>query len=205
MSNPPMVFLRRSPIYWSAGTYDWMLRLLYGDAHSRVLEQVSNLIPDGSSVCDVCCGTGQLYFQFLKTKGCDYVGLDGNASFVGSLENKGVRARLCEIRSDPIEEADFVTVCSSFYHFYHQREEVLAKLRAAARIAVIISEPLENLSSYSLRPISVLARWLTNPGIAEYRERFDLETFREFAESNGASQFIHQSGDKNALAVFPAP
>ena len=204
MSKPPMRFLRRSPIYWSAQTYDWMLRLLYGEAHFRVLAQVSGLIPEGSSVCDVCCGTGQLYLRHLKSKGCDYIGLDGNAGFVRSLANKGARARLCEVRSDSIEPADFVTVCSSFYHFYHQREEVLAKLRAAARIAVIISEPVQNLSSNPLRPISILARWLTNPGIAEYRDRFDLETFQEFAESNGASQFIHQPGDKNALAVFPA-
>jgi len=107
------------------------------------------------------------------------------------------------VRSEPIEPADYVTVCSSFYHFYDRRDEVLSRLRAAARVEVIVSEPIENLSSGSFRPMASLANRLSNPGLGEYRKRFDLQTFRSFAEAHRASRFIHEEGDKDVLAVFP--
>ena len=43
---------------------------------------------------------------------------------------------------------------------------------------------------------------LTDPGVGEYGERFDLDAFRAFAELHGASEFIHQPGQRNAIAVF---
>jgi len=191
-----------SPLYWSARGYDWTMRLLYGRGHSRMLSRVSDLIADGSSVSDVCCGTAQLYRQHLRRKGCAYIGLDANPRFVAALRRRGIEARLCDVRSEPIEPADYVTVCSSFYHFYDRRDEVLNRLRAAARIEVIVSEPIENLSSGSFRPLASLASRLSNPGLGEYRKRFDLQTFRGFAEAHRASRFIHEPADKNALAVF---
>jgi hypothetical protein len=125
-----------------------------------------------------------------------------NPRFVAALRRTGIEARLCDVRSESIEQADYVTVCSSFYHFYDRRDEVLNRLRAAARVEVIVSEPIENLSSGSFRPMASLANRLSNPGLGEYRKRFDPQTFRTFAETHRASRFIHEQGDKNALAVF---
>jgi hypothetical protein len=63
-------------------------------------------------------------------------------------------------------------------------------MKAAARRAVIISEPIRNPSS----PDSWLGRvaiHLSNPGVGEYGERFDLPELRALASAHGVSEFLH--------------
>jgi SAM-dependent methyltransferase len=182
-----------------------VIRAIYGGVHVRMLEGVSERIREGSSVTDVCCGTAQLYRWHLRGKARSYLGLDGNQIFIAGLKRRGVAADLCDVRSGPIEAADYITVCSAFYHFYDRRDEIFAKLLAAARVAVIISEPIENMSSFRFRPLAALANWFSNPGIGEHDKRFNLDAFRSFSEQHGCTHFLHQPGEKYALAVFQAP
>ena len=78
-----------SPIYWSATGYDLVMRALYGRGYSRLYSDVAALIPDGASVTDVCCGTARLYRDFLKARGCRYVGLDYNPILVRAARRAG--------------------------------------------------------------------------------------------------------------------
>src|SRR5262249_38064517 len=114
-----------------------------------------------------------------------------------------VPTRLFDVRTDPIPTADYVTMCSSFYHMRRQEDAMLARMRAAAREAVVISEPVQNVSTSLPGPLGRLAAWATNPGAGEYDERYDLATFRAFAERHGATVFAHAPGERNAVAVFP--
>ena len=98
--------------------------------------------------------------------------------------------------------ADFVVMCSSLYHFFDKRNEVLATLRDAADEAVIISEPVRNLTSHPFVPIRKLATWLTNPGAGTAESRFDPQSFRDFAFDNNASDYFHEAVDRQAIAVF---
>jgi hypothetical protein len=185
--------------------YDWLIHAIYGDVHVRMLEGVSDQIREDSSVTDVCCGTAQLYRWHLRGKVRSYLGLDCNPSFVAGLQRRGVESDFCDARSGPIEAADYITMCSAFYHFYDRQDEIFDKLLAAARVAVIISEPIENMSYFRFRPLAALANWFSNPGVGDYKKRFDLDTFRSFSERHGCSHFLHQPGEKYALAVFQAP
>jgi SAM-dependent methyltransferase len=191
-----------SPIYWSATGYDLVMRALYGRSYSRLYADVAALIPDGASVTDVCCGTARLYRDFLRARGCRYVGLDYNPVLVRAARRAGTDARVFDLRRDQPPRADFVVMCSSFYHFFDSRTEVLATLLAAANDAVIISEPVHNLTSHPFPPIKKVATWLTNPGRGSFEARFDPQTFRDFARDNGATDCFHEASSRQAIAVF---
>ena len=160
------------------------------------------MIPAGSSVTDICCGTARLYRSFLREKDCAYLGLDANGHFIMSTKRMGIPSKLHDASADPIEPADYVVMCNSFYHFYDEKEDLLDRMRAAARKAVILSEPVRNMSSHGFGPLARLSNWLTNPGIGDYTRRFDPESFRRFAEKGGAAEFHYEDGDRNAIAVF---
>jgi len=178
------------------------MRALYGRSYSRLYEDVGALIPNGASVTDVCCGTARLYRDVLQSRGCRYVGLDYNPILVRAVCRAGVDARVFDVRRDKPPRADFVVMCSSLYHFFDRRNEVLATLRDAADEAVIISEPVRNLTSHPFPPISKLATLLTNPGAGSAESRFDPQSFRDFAFDNHASDYFHEPVDRQAIAVF---
>jgi glycosyltransferase involved in cell wall biosynthesis len=194
----------RSPIYWSARGYDAVMRALYGDELARIHAQVAAAIPEGSSVVDVCAGTCRLYFDHLSRKRCDYLGLDANGHFVMAARNRGARASIFDLVEEVVPSADYVVMCSSFYHFHRRREEIFDKLMSAARKALIISEPVENLSSHPVRALGWIANKLTDPGIGDFEYRYDRASFESFARGRGAREIEYRPGDKNALAVFVA-
>ncbi|MBI5524855.1 MAG: glycosyltransferase [Deltaproteobacteria bacterium] len=192
----------RSPIYWSAVGYDAVMSALYGRELGGVLAAIADRIPEKASVVDVCAGTCRLYLDFLRQKGCSYLGLDANGHFVMAARNRGVGARLFDVRSDRVPEADYVVMSSSFYHFHRRQREVFARLKRAAGKAVIISEPVRNLSALPIPVVGRVANLLTDPGVGDFDYRFDPDGFRAFAERNGAAEFAYREGDRNAIAVF---
>jgi glycosyltransferase involved in cell wall biosynthesis len=193
----------KSPIYWTCTGYDLLMRALYGSGYHESYAAVAQRIPEGASVVDVCCGTAYLYRGLLAGGTGSYVGLDFNGHFVMGARKRGVAVRLFDVLTDPIPSADYVVMCSSFYHVRSQADRVLARLRAAARRAVIVSEPVRNLSTSLPGWAGRLAGALTNPGGGEYTARYDLDGFREFAARNGASEIAHEVEQRNAVAVFP--
>ena len=67
---------------------------------------------------------------------------------------------------------------------------------------MILSEPVENLTSGGSSPVGRLLRPFTNPGVGNYRFRYDLESFRIFAEREGANEIEFEPGWRNAIAIF---
>jgi hypothetical protein len=196
-----MSLLNKSPIYWNSTGFDLVMRSLYGDALARTYGAVADRIESGASVADLCCGTARLFRDHLRARGCAYVGLDFNSQFVLQMRREGVETRFFNALTDDVPSADYVTMISSFYHFRRSAEEVLDRMRSSARRGVIISEPVKNMSSHP-SPLGGVAAWLTNPGVGEYDQRFDLATFEAFSRQNGASEFSYRPGDRNAIAVF---
>lgn len=201
-----LAMLGRSPIYWSRRGYDFVMKLLYRGDLAAVSEQVAQQIPTGASVADVCCGTATLYFNQLQGRRdpeASYLGLDANGHFVMALRRLGIRTKRFDLLKEDVPEADYVVMCSSLYHFRAQETDIFNKLKKAARCAVIISEPVQNLSSHRFRPLAAFANFLTTPGTgADHQFRYDAESFRRFAEEHGASRIEFAPGARNALAVF---
>jgi hypothetical protein len=114
---------------------------------------------------------------------------------------RGVDVRWFNLLTDPVPAADYVVMASSLYHFADRADEILDKLRRAARRAVIISEPVRNLSDLPLVGGAMAA--LTSAGVGDNEQRFNLTTFTALARRHGVD-VAHESGDRNAIAVFPA-
>jgi SAM-dependent methyltransferase len=190
-------------VYWTGHGYNLTMRVLYGGDYARVEAAVAARIADGASVVDVCCGTARLHREFLRARGCSYLGLDFNGDFVMHARRRGTDARWFDLERDPLPSADYVVICSSLYHFTNRADEIVTKLRRAARRAVIISEPVKNLSQ--LPALGRLAAALTDPGTGDgdgHRRRFDLATFSALVERHGGT-VVHGAGERNALAEIP--
>lgn len=190
----------KSPIYWTGHGYDLVMRALYGQQYKATYAAVAAQIPDGASVVDVCCGTARLYQDFLRPRGCVYLGLDYNADFVMHARHRGVDARWVNLLTDPIPVADYVVMCSSLYHFGAQLDDIVAKMSRACRKGVIISEPVRNLSDAPL--IGGLVASFTDPGVGAYTMRFNLDSFRALTARHGG-KLLHADGDRNAVAILP--
>ena len=94
-------------------------------------------------------------------------------------------------------------MCSSLYHFGAEVDDVIEKLRRAARRAVVISEPVRNLSDAPV--VGRLFAALTNPGVGTFNARFDLDRFAALVARHGG-ELSHDPGARNAIGVFaPEP
>jgi glycosyltransferase involved in cell wall biosynthesis len=195
--------LGTSPLYWTGVGYDLAMRLLYGRALSGLYAEVAERIPGGASVVDVCAGTARLEREFLRGRGCRYLGLDWNGHLLMSARRRGAEVRRFDLFEEEVPEADYVVMCASFYHFHERETEILARLRRAARKAVIVSEPVVNWTSGPPAPVARWLRALTKAGVGDHRFRYDAESFRRFAERHGAVEYEHPPGARHALAVFP--
>ena len=189
----------KSPIYRHPVLYQLAMRIVYGRWFEERFRAVADAIPDGMSVGDVCCGDGYLYRRFLSRRNIDYLGLDINATFVHWLVRRGVNARVCDVRFDPIPEADIILMQASLYQFIPSHENILRKLVNAARKCVIVTEPVRNLSASGNPFLSWLGRRLTDPGTGEAPHRFNEETLRHILTPYSVDQFEPIAGGREIL------
>src|SRR6266851_6442840 len=107
-----------SLIYHNAFIYEGLMRVLYGSGYNGRFQTVADLIPEGGSVLDVCCGPGTLFHRYLKRKGVRYTGLDINAGFVARLSASGAVGLVWNLQeSRPLPPAEYVVKQASLYHF----------------------------------------------------------------------------------------
>ena len=161
-------------IYRSAAVYDLLMRVLYGRHHRARSRVLADLIPQGASVLDLCCGPGFLYERHLRARGVTYLGLDLNPRFVARVRRLGGEGRVCDLREPgDLPKADVVVMQSSLYHFLPDVDPVLDRMERAARRLVIVAEPIRNAASSRNPLLAALARWQTDPGVGAQAKRFD--------------------------------
>ncbi len=174
---------RRSPIYRSAALYELTMLALYRRHRDARLRAVAEQIPAGARVVEACCGPGLLYRRHLRRKGVEYVGLDISPAFVRRLRRAGVDARLWDLRDPrPLPTADFVVMQGSLYQFLPDAGRVVDRMLAAAAEAVVLAEPVHNLTRGPLT--GALAR-LGDPGTGPTPHRFDERALDELLAGYG--------------------
>lgn len=173
-------------LYRDRRIYRGVLRLLYGDALARRERIVARLVPRGASVVDVCCGDAAIA---RRLPGRRYLGLDASEAFVRDLSRSGVPVRRLDVSMETVPEADVVLMLGSLYQFLPRADAVLARLRSAARLRVVIAEPYANLAQSRFAPVRALAKRLTVPGGAGSSERrFDEPTLWALLQRHGATE-----------------
>lgn len=196
-----------SLIYKSAEIYELAMLLLYGRHYPSRYRAIAELIPQGASVLDLCCGPALLYQRYLKAKSVEYTGLDLNAKFIDRLNRQGGCGKVWDLRNDePLPAADYAIMQASLYHFLPDASEIVNRMLQAARKRVIIAEPIRNLATSKSRLLSVLGRLSTNPGSGEQHLRFDEASLAEFfsAYASRIVQSFTIAGDREKVYVLDA-
>jgi SAM-dependent methyltransferase len=177
-----------SLIYRSATVYDLVMRLLYGRHYHHRSQCIADLVSEGASVLDLCCGPGFLYERNLRRKHVDYLGLDVNPRFVRRVEGLGARAEVRDLRRvQTLPQADFVIMQASLYQFLPDVGLILERMHAAASVSVIVAEPVRNLSSSRIPIVAALAKGWTDPGLGTGRLRFDETSLDAVFQDRGWS------------------
>jgi hypothetical protein len=180
---------RPSPIYKNPYLYQLFMRLLYGRFFEVRFSCISDQIPNGVSVVDVCAGNVYLYSKYLKMKAVQYLSLDNSPEFINWANKYNVNAQIFDLRNDPLPRGDFVVMMASLYQFLPEARVIIKKLIESACDKVIISEPVSNLSSSQIGFIARLAHLLSIPyNVSPYYSgvRFTqtslVELFNSFTE-----------------------
>jgi SAM-dependent methyltransferase len=162
-----------SPIYRRAWLYEVVMRALYGRHYEQRFSAVAALIPPRSSVLELCCGPGALYRRHLAGKEIRYRGLDVNPRFVERVAEADADADVWDLRAaTPLPTADYVVMQASLYHFLDDDRALVERMLDAASVAVIIAEPIHNVSA-GQGWLSRLAAALTDPGTGPQPDRYD--------------------------------
>jgi SAM-dependent methyltransferase len=199
--------VKTSVIYRNRITYELLMRALYGRYYTARFRAIAELIPDGATVVDVCCGPATLYTRYLRKKSVDYLGLDINDRFIGRLNEAGGRGEVRDLHDNrPLPEANFVIMQASLYHFLPEARPVIDRMLAAAGSQVIIAEPVRNMATSDNQVLATLGRRLTNPGNGAQALRFTEarldELFREYAPRVVRQSLI--AGGREKLYVLNA-
>jgi ubiquinone/menaquinone biosynthesis C-methylase UbiE len=87
-------------IYRSSSLYELAMLALYGRHYGSRYRAIAELVPNGSSVLDLCCGPALLYHRYLRQKLVRYTGLDVNTDFIDRLTRRGASGQVWDLRSD---------------------------------------------------------------------------------------------------------
>ena len=188
-------------VYGNVWTYRSVMYLLYRRQYRQKYETVAERIPPGSEVLDLCCGEGYLA-QLLAEKEIRYMGLDTNRRFVEWGQRQGLDLRLADVRHTDLPEADYVCCLSSLYHFLPDPDALLARMYRAARKAVILSEPVENVSASRHRWLRKLAVTLTSVEGKRFSDRFDEPRFRGLVRTIPAKRTDIFRAGRECLAIL---
>jgi SAM-dependent methyltransferase len=168
-------------IYRSSSLYELAMLALYGRHYGSRYRAIAELVPNGSSVLDLCCGPALLYHRYLRHKSVRYTGLDVNAEFIDRLTRRGASGQVRDLRSEEaLPEADYVIMQASLYHFLPDPSPVMDRMLRAARRQVIVSEPIRNLSSSDSRLVALVGKLLTDPGVGNHTQRFNETSLDQF-------------------------
>jgi len=160
-------------VYRSAALYEAVMRVLYGRHYGARQRAIAALIPEDSTVLELCCGPGTLYRRHLAGKRVRYLGLDINQGFLRRVRRSGAEAREWDVRSpDPLPPADYVLMQASLYHFMDDPRPLIRRMVAAARREVILAEPVHNVAKQP-GPLGAIAARLTDPGTGPQPDRYD--------------------------------
>jgi SAM-dependent methyltransferase len=150
------------------------MRSLYRQDYGTRYRLIADLIPNNSTVLDLCCGPGTLYKNYLRQKSVEYFGIDLNSRFVTQVKDLGAEGRVQNLHETmPLPAAQYVVMQASLYHFLPDAVPILKRMRDAATRALIISEPINNFAKSSVGVLRKISASLTDVGRGPETERFN--------------------------------
>jgi SAM-dependent methyltransferase len=194
-----------SLIYRNALVYELAMLGLYGRHYRARYRAVAGLIPDRSSVIDLCCGPGVLFDRYLRDRSIDYTGIDVSPRFVARVNRQGGRGLLDDLGAGrPLPEGDTIVMQAGLYQFLPDPGPIVRRMLLAARERVIIAEPVRNLATSSNRWLAAVARRLTGPAPRVSPARYTEASFDAFLARLGVrvTWSFHVPGGREKVVVL---
>ena len=154
------------------------MRVLYGRYYAARDAAVAAHVPDGASVLELCCGPARLYERELRGRIGPYVAIDASERFVARLRRRGIDARRGDAATAELPVADIVVMQAGLYHFLPAADAMLRRMRAAARAAVIVAEPVRNLAASGNGLLARLGAGASATAEGAQPQRFDAASLR---------------------------
>jgi len=193
--------------YRNAYLYEALMVCLYGRHYWARYETIADLIPQGSSVLDLCCGPAILFDRYLRHKSVEYTGLDLSAPFIKRLNERGGYGQVWNIRDDkPLPEADYVIMHASLYQFLPDAGPVMDRMLQAAKVQVIVSEPVRNLADSKLALVRKLSQKFTDAGDGKSAHRFTEASLERFLDPYlpQVEKTLHTPGGREKVVMLKA-
>lgn len=172
--------------------------MLWDRPLSSTRKKVADLIPSGSSVIDIACGTGEFCFELAAQKNCYVLGIDLSPRMIKFARKRNrydtVRFESCDatdLADFGISEFDFATILLLLHEV--TRPVQVAAVKEALRVAkkTIIVESLaplpKNVHGMSLHIVEAIG------GLRHYR------SFTDFLKTGGISGIL---GDSSIAATI---
>jgi hypothetical protein len=175
----------QSFIYRHLFIYRFVMNILYLGHYKKrfnqVIEQIKDL-PSNSQILELCFG--DIYIaEYSKRNGYRWKGIDLNQHFVKQAQKLGYEAYKDDLTSlKNLPKADVCIMIGSLYHFHPNTFSILRKMLEASD-TIVISEPVENLSSKK-GIIGFLAQRAANAGKRNEVFRYNATTLNSFLKEN---------------------
>lgn len=164
-----------SLIYKNIFLYRILMQCLYlGKYYNRFIPILSKIDANTGSVLELCFGD-LVIAEHCKKNGINWTGFDINKSFVLSAKKRGFNAIENDIMvSHKFPETSLLIIVGSLYHFHNEMEQLFDKILKSSN-HIIISEPIQNLSSMP-GLIGFIAKRAANAGKGEESFRFNKKS-----------------------------
>jgi len=188
--------VKKSIIYENIYIYRVVMNLLYSLKYKTRFNDIVNLIKKSDKkVLELCFGD-TIIAEECRKRNIFWTGYDINEYFIRNAKKKGLNAILADISQiERFPRADICIISGSLYHFILEIDLLLRKMLDASP-KIIISEPIENLSSQK-NIIGAISKILTNAGKGHENFRFDknsiIEILNKYSDSHQFSYKIVSS------------
>lgn len=167
--------------------------LLIDSITRRQREEVIKRIPQGASVLDIGCGTGELGLVLHELKGCKVVGVDLSTQMVQFANERNLYSEVTFLHRDAADISDFEdyhfdygTACMLLHELpFESQRRVLAELTRLTHAAVLVD--------YNV-PLSNKMPGLVSRLIEATLGRDHLGNFQAYLEAGGLVEILRKSG-----------
>lgn len=173
--------------------------LLWDRPLTSARKRVIDLVPGGSSVIDIACGTGELCFELASQKNCHVLGIDLSSRMVKFARKRNrygaVRFESCDAANlSRFETSSFDIALILFLLHEVPRPVQIGAVKEASRVArkTVIVDSLApfpmNIHGIALRIVEAIG------GPRHYR------SFADYLEAGGISGILEDSSIKAKIA-----
>ncbi len=173
-----------SIVYKNIHLYRAIMNLLYTGSYRKRFSVIENVIAKEkpSSILELCFGDVYIA-KYCKQHNIQWMGLDINQSFVDYAVQNNFNAKCVDLVTiKELDKSGMVIISGSLYHFAPQHTDALFTKILQSTGKILISEPVQNLSSKK-GFIGYLARRSANAGKGNEEFRYNEESFNKDIDS----------------------